>query len=127
MVGHYLGAEFGGTSDPGQDPRGALDQEPLWNFLDLRRPAEGTGVRRLTIWPTRNAQGHTPLAKLKGAMKSDLITTKPLTAGSRIAAKISLASTAVFLILLAALHFIEPQIDPSWHMISEYEIGRFGW
>jgi formamidopyrimidine-DNA glycosylase len=25
------------------------------------------------------------------------------------------------------LHIIKPEYDPSWRMISEYEIGRFGW
>jgi hypothetical protein len=28
---------------------------------------------------------------------------------------------------LTTLHFIEPEIDPSWRMISEYEIGRYGY
>ena len=60
-------------------------------------------------------------------MTSDLITTQLLSAGSRIAAKISFGAAVIFLILLVALHFIEPQIDPSWHMISEYEIGNYGW
>jgi len=34
---------------------------------------------------------------------------------------------AVFLIILTALHFLEPEFDPSWRMISEYELGKFGW
>lgn len=29
------GAEMGGTEDPGQDARGAVDLAPLWNLLDL--------------------------------------------------------------------------------------------
>jgi Protein of unknown function (DUF998) len=29
--------------------------------------------------------------------------------------------------LLAALHFIRPGLDPSWHFISEYAIGEYGW
>jgi hypothetical protein len=29
--------------------------------------------------------------------------------------------------LLAALHLIKPELDPSWRMVSEYEIGRHGW
>jgi hypothetical protein len=33
----------------------------------------------------------------------------------------------VFLILLAALHFLEPEFDPSKRLISEYELGRYGW
>ena len=34
---------------------------------------------------------------------------------------------AIFLALLILLHFLKPELDPSWRMISEYEIGRFGW
>jgi hypothetical protein len=30
-------------------------------------------------------------------------------------------------VLLAALHFIKPELDPSWHFISEYAIGEYGW
>jgi hypothetical protein len=55
------------------------------------------------------------------------IITLPMTAGSLTAAKLSFAAATAFLILLAALHFIKPEFDPSWRMISEYEIGRFGW
>ena len=32
-----------------------------------------------------------------------------------------------FLVILVLLHFLEPEFDPSWRMISEYEIGRYGW
>jgi hypothetical protein len=32
-----------------------------------------------------------------------------------------------FLGLLATLHFLEPEFDPTWRLISEYEIGKFGW
>lgn len=32
-----------------------------------------------------------------------------------------------FLIILFLLHFLKRELDPSWRMISEYEIGRFGW
>ena len=39
----------------------------------------------------------------------------------------SILFAAVFLILLFLLHFLKPELDPSWRMISEYEIGRFGW
>ena len=39
----------------------------------------------------------------------------------------SLAFAAVFLILLFLLHFLKPELNPSWRMISEYEIGHFGW
>jgi hypothetical protein len=43
------------------------------------------------------------------------------------AARLSLASAATFVVLLVALHFVRPELDPSWHFISEYAIGRLGW
>lgn len=46
---------------------------------------------------------------------------------SHIAAWLSFALAAAFLVLLAALHFLEPEFDPSWRMISEYERGEYGW
>lgn len=33
----------------------------------------------------------------------------------------------LFLLLLATLHLLKADLDPSWHFISEYEIGRHGW
>lgn len=32
-----------------------------------------------------------------------------------------------FILLLALLHIIKPELAPSWNFISEYEVGRFGW
>jgi hypothetical protein len=40
---------------------------------------------------------------------------------------LSFAGAATFALLLAALHFIKPELDPSWHFISEYAIGEYGW
>jgi len=61
-------------------------------------------------------------------------TSKPITAISETAARLSvgaarlsLAGAATFLALLTLLHFIKPEFDPSWNMISEYEIGQYGW
>jgi predicted dithiol-disulfide oxidoreductase (DUF899 family) len=34
-IRHFWGDEMGQTADPGEDPRGAPDLMPLWNFLDL--------------------------------------------------------------------------------------------
>jgi hypothetical protein len=60
-------------------------------------------------------------------MDEDTATARPVTAVSPIAARLSFAAAATFLVLLAALHFIKPELDPAWRMISEYEIGRYGW
>jgi hypothetical protein len=59
-------------------------------------------------------------------MTEDKATAKPVTAISQTAARLSLAAAATFLVLLVALHFIKPELDPSWRMISEYEIGDYG-
>lgn len=45
----------------------------------------------------------------------------------KLAAQISMTLAGVFLALLFLLHFLEPEFDPSWRMISEYEIGQYGW
>jgi predicted dithiol-disulfide oxidoreductase (DUF899 family) len=40
---HYYSGELSGTmADPGQDPRGAPDLDPLWLMLDLTREGRGT-------------------------------------------------------------------------------------
>lgn len=41
-------------------------------------------------------------------------------------APISLASAAAFAAIVVLLHFLRPELDPSWRMISEYEDGRWG-
>jgi hypothetical protein len=40
---------------------------------------------------------------------------------------ISIFFATVFLAILFLLHFLKRELDPAWRMISEYEIGRFGW
>ncbi|MCC6457328.1 MAG: DUF998 domain-containing protein [Caldilineaceae bacterium] len=52
---------------------------------------------------------------------------RPVAAISRGAAFVSLATAALFVVLLVALHFIKPEFDPSWRFISEYAIGDYGW
>lgn len=54
-------------------------------------------------------------------------TTQSLSAISLPAARLSIAAAVAFLLLLAALHFIKPELDPSWRVISEYAIGAHGW
>lgn len=43
------------------------------------------------------------------------------------AEKISWYAAIIFLLLIAALHFIKPELDPSWRFLSEYAIGDNGW
>src|SRR5262245_5370008 len=46
---------------------------------------------------------------------------------SRFWGRLALAALVLFGILLTALHFIEPELDPSRRLISEYQLGRYGW
>jgi hypothetical protein len=43
------------------------------------------------------------------------------------AARWSVACGAAALVLLAALHVLSPEFDPSWRMVSEYALGNYGW
>jgi hypothetical protein len=52
---------------------------------------------------------------------------RPVTAISLPAARLSLLCGALFVVLLAALHFVRPDLDPSWRVISEYALGKYGW
>ncbi|MBC7504926.1 MAG: DUF899 family protein [Sandarakinorhabdus sp.] len=40
-VRHFWAGESGETADPGQDPHGAPDPQPLWNILDLTPEGRG--------------------------------------------------------------------------------------
>lgn len=42
-------------------------------------------------------------------------------------ARIAWWGGSLFILLLSLLHMIKPELDPSWHPISEYALGNFGW
>jgi hypothetical protein len=46
---------------------------------------------------------------------------------SKFAPQISIGLSGLFLLILFSMHFLEPEFDPSWRMISEYELGSYGW
>lgn len=54
-----------------------------------------------------------------------------LTSDSRrvagIGARVAIATAAAVLVLLASLHALSPEFDPSFRMVSEYALGRYGW
>lgn len=45
---------------------------------------------------------------------------------STVAAVYALGATALAAVLIALLHWLEPEFDPSWRMLSEYSLGRYG-
>jgi uncharacterized protein DUF998 len=60
-------------------------------------------------------------------MAEEAVKAKPVAAISRTASLLAFAGAATFVVLLVALHFVKPGLDPSWRMVSGYEIGRHGW
>ncbi len=42
-------------------------------------------------------------------------------------ARLAIAAAAATLVLLASLHVLSPEFDPSWRVVSEYANGRYGW
>ena len=50
-----------------------------------------------------------------------------LTAQSQVVGRVSFAASVVALVFLAALHLLSPEFDPSWRMVSEYAMGKYGW
>jgi hypothetical protein len=54
-------------------------------------------------------------------------TAKPITEISLPAARWAIAVSAAVLLLLAGLHVLSPEFDPSWRMVSEYANGQNGW
>jgi hypothetical protein len=45
----------------------------------------------------------------------------------RAAAWIAIVASACVLVLLAALHVLSPEFDPSWRVVSEYANGHYSW
>ncbi|HEV3302186.1 MAG TPA: DUF998 domain-containing protein, partial [Planctomycetaceae bacterium] len=43
------------------------------------------------------------------------------------AARLAIAAAASTILLLASLHVLSSEFDPSWRVVSEYANGRFGW
>ena len=64
---------------------------------------------------------------MSAIVSKDKVTGRSGTVTMKAAAQVSLASAAVSLVSLAALHFLSPEFEPSWRMVSEYALGRYGW
>src|SRR5215510_12203696 len=40
---------------------------------------------------------------------------------------LAIVTAATALLLLASLHVLSPEFDPSFRMVSEYALGHYGW
>jgi Protein of unknown function (DUF998) len=52
---------------------------------------------------------------------------QPVTAISITAAWVAIATAILYQVLLIILVFLRPDLDPTWHTISEWVIGPYGW
>jgi Protein of unknown function (DUF998) len=86
---------------------------------------DSTNARAHQPSPALKSLGDKLVGQTKGTMAKN--TVSPVTKISPTAARLSFAGAATFALLLAALHFIKPELNPSWHFISEYAIGEYGW
>jgi hypothetical protein len=78
-------------------------------------------------WVRQTVQATRPILCQLPIMTEHTYTTNEAPPAARVAAWVSFTLAALFLALIAVLHLLEPRFDPSWRMISEYEIGRHGW
>ncbi|CAG1016002.1 hypothetical protein ANAEL_05432 [Anaerolineales bacterium] len=60
-------------------------------------------------------------------MEKNVTRSLPSRGGFVSASLLTVVFSAVFLLILLLLHFLEPEFDPLWRMISEYELGQYGW
>lgn len=60
-------------------------------------------------------------------MDQNIVLSHASLGASKTAARITVVLSVTFLAILFLLHFLEPEFDPSWQMISEYQLGRYGW
>src|SRR5215831_7526291 len=59
-------------------------------------------------------------------MTSTVLTNRSVPISTR-AARLAIGAILSYQILLIVLIFLRPDLDPSWHTISEWAIGPYGW
>lgn len=60
-------------------------------------------------------------------MRTLAISTNVKTNVSGLAAPAAAGAAAATILLLAGLHVLSPEFDPSWRVVSEYANGNYGW
>ena len=76
------------------------------------------------------SKDRTPIAidrsKERNAMKAGVVT-RDIPVIEVLAARLAIGAAAATLLLLASLHVLSPEFDPSFRMVSEYALGRDAW
>jgi Protein of unknown function (DUF998) len=76
------------------------------------------------------SKDHTPIAFDRSKERSSMntgVVTRDTPKTEAIAALLAMGAAAAALLLLASLHVLSPEFDPSFRMVSEYALGHFGW
>jgi hypothetical protein len=73
----------------------------------------------------RSTSGSSPTRSSGTTLNS--LSSRAVAGEPRLVGSSSILLIGAFLAILVLLHFLEPEFDPSWRMISEYEIGQYGW
>jgi hypothetical protein len=58
---------------------------------------------------------------------SRAVSDKEIASVSVVGARVTIAAAGAVVLLLASLHLLSPEFDPSWRVVSEYANGRYGW
>ena len=76
------------------------------------------------------SKDRTPIAfdcsKERCSMKNGVLT-RDIPEIEVIGALLAIVAAAATLLLLASLHILSPEFDPSFRMVSEYALGHYGW
>jgi hypothetical protein len=79
---------------------------------------------------SRRLMDPNPPTRRRNAMNRFVLTTRAtrdVSGVSPLAARLAIGAAVATLVLLASLHVLSPEFDPSWRMVSEYANGRYGW
>jgi hypothetical protein len=87
----------------------------------MAKKAASSGAPRKSASASTARKSAPPVGE-KNSLVWRAITGEPALLGRSVTVLVS-----AFLAILVLLHYLEPEFDPSWRMISEYEIGRYGW
>ena len=91
----------------------------------LAQAQRGPAAARQHLAPRCSRTTRGSLLCVSVASQSELNTTNRMNKVST--ARLSIGFTSTFVLILAILHFLEPGFNSDGHLISEYELGRYGW
>jgi hypothetical protein len=98
--------------------------------------SQGRDVRIGSLAPTSPVNGSVVVPAgedERGTAVTTWVTVKKVVSESHaarislLAARLAIGTAVATLLLLTSLHVLSPEFAPSWRMVSEYALGRYGW